>query len=356
MALILRVDGDRWRDHLKDVHERHPGLVPVAKGNGYGFGLHRLARKADWLGVDTIAVGTYEEVGEVEPRYSGSVLVLTPWRPFNPAPEDPRVVHTVGRPEDLQALAEHGASTGRRPRVVLERMTSMRRHGFTAHGLREAARTVARSGGVCLEGVALHLPLSKTSHVSEVERLMNDVVAAGIGSLDSASNRVVWVSHLTEVELTLLAHRYPEFEFRPRVGTSLWLGDRGALSVRATVLDTHPVQRGDVYGYRGRTAPRPGTILIVSGGTAHGIGLEAPTGDASLRSRAASIARGGLDAAGFVRSPYTVGGKHRLFAEPPHMQASMLFLPAGAPVPSVGDEIPCRVRFTATSFDRVEIS
>ena len=66
MALILRVDGDRWRAHLKDVLERHPGLVPVVKGNGYGFGLGRLARKAAWLGVDTLAVGTYEEVPEVE--------------------------------------------------------------------------------------------------------------------------------------------------------------------------------------------------------------------------------------------------------------------------------------------------
>ena len=100
----------------------------------------------------------------------------------------------------------------------------------------------------------------------------------------------------------------------------------------------------------------PGTILVVSGGTAHGIGLEAPTGDATLKARAASIARGGLDAAGLVRSPYSVGGKQRLFAEPPHMQASMLFLPAGSAVPEVGDEVDCRVRFTATSFDRVEIS
>jgi len=122
------------------------------------------------------------------------------------------------------------------------------------------------------------------------------------------------------------------------------------------VLDAHPVERGDVYGYRGRTAPRAGTILVVSGGTSHGIGLEAPTGDATLKARAASIARGGLDAAGFVRSPYTVGGKQRLFAEPPHMQASMLFIPAGATVPDVGAEIDCRVRFTATSFDAVEIS
>ncbi len=357
MALILRVDGDRWRTHLKDVHERHPGLVPVAKGNGYGFGLGRLARKAQWLGVDTMAVGTYEEIPEVEQRYDGSLLVLTPWRPGSPAPDNPRVIHTVGRIEDLKALAEHGSSTGERPRVALERMTSMLRHGFTAAGLREAVRLVAHDGGVKVEGVALHLPLAPrsrgTSHMNEVERLMNDVVAAGI---DKQGSRTIWVSHLTEVELELLAQKYPDFTFRPRVGTALWLGDRGALSVRATVLDAHAVERGDTYGYRGRSAPRHGTILVVSGGTSHGIGLEAPTGDATIRAKAASIARGGLDAAGLVRSPYTVAGKQRLFAEPPHMQASMLFIPNGTPVPAVGDEIECRVRFTATDFDQVEIS
>ena len=93
----------------------------------------------------------------------------------------------------------------------------------------------------------------------------------------------------------------------------------------------------------------------MSGGTAHGIGLEAPTGDSSMKARAATLARGGLDAVGFVRSPFTIDGKQRLFAEPPHMQASMLFLPAGARVPAVGDEVDVRVRFTATSFDRVVI-
>jgi alanine racemase len=359
MALTLYVDGDRWRAHLKDVLSRHPQLVPVAKGNGYGFGLHRLARKAAWLGVDTLAVGTYDELPEVTQRYDGSLLVLTPWRPFNPVVDDPRVIHTVGRVEDLAALAEQGRATGHRPRVALERMTSMLRHGFSAKGLREAGRLVADSHDVEVEGVALHLPLAKTSHLSEVERQMNDVVAAGVDKLAAEGHprsRTVWVSHLTESELVILAMKYPDFTFRPRIGTSLWLGDRSALSVRATVLDSHPVERGDTYGYRGRTAPRAGTILIVSGGTAHGIGLEAPTGEASLKARAASIARGGLDAAGFVRSPYTVGGKQRLFAEPPHMQASMLFIPAGAAVPDVGEEIGCRVRYTATSFDAVDIS
>jgi alanine racemase len=359
MGLTMYVDGDRWRSHLRAVHDGNPGLVPVAKGNGYGFGLPRLARKSEWLGVDTVAVGTYEELPELASRFGGSLLVLTPWRPHVPEPDGvdrERVVHTVSRLEDLQALTERGAATGHRPRVVLERMTSMLRHGFTARDLREASRLAAKRGGVRVEGVAMHLPLAKISHLSQVERLMNDVVAAGVADLGGTGSRTVWVSHLTRAELDTLSARYAEFVFRPRIGTSLWLGDRGALSVRATVLDTHPVERGDTYGYRGRTAPRAGTIMVVSGGTAHGIGLEAPTGEATLKARAASIARGGLDAAGLVRSPYSVDGKQRLFAEPPHMQASMLFIPAGSAVPRVGEEVDCRVRFTATSFDRIDVS
>ena len=46
MSLTLHVDGARWRAHLHGTLESMPGLVPVAKGNGYGFGLARLARKA----------------------------------------------------------------------------------------------------------------------------------------------------------------------------------------------------------------------------------------------------------------------------------------------------------------------
>ena len=345
MSLSLYVDGDRWRAHQRAVLESQPRLVPVIKGNGYGFGRARLARKAGWLGVDTVAVGTYDEVEHVTGRYDGHVLVLTPWRPFEPqVVYDDRVVHTVGRLDDLRALA----SRDDRPRVVLERMTSMRRHGFSARDLREAAGLLDRS--VRVEGVALHLPMGRGSHLSEVERLMTDVVAAGLPTTR------VYVSHLTDAEMASLSASHPEFELRPRIGTRLWLGDRSALSVRAHVLDAHPVERGDLFGYRGRSAPRAGTILVVSGGTAHGIGMEAPAAADTIRSRAVAVAKGGLDAAGFVRSPYSIGGKQRLFAEPPHMQASMLFLPHGAAVPGVGEEVDVRVRFTTTTFDRTLVS
>ena len=282
-------------------------------------------------------------------RFGGDLLVLTPWRPHgSDLPEalpPKRVIHTVSRLADLLALLDLQPDA----RVVLERMTSMRRHGMTADELRSAAKLLDRRPAV-VEGVALHLPLAAGAHLSEVLALVNDVVASGL-----APTRL-WVSHLTPRELTSLRTSYADFEVRPRIGTDLWLGDRDALRVTATVLDVHEVDRGDVFGYRGRTAPKAGHILVVSGGTAHGIGLEAPTGDHSIRARAATLARGGLDAVGFVRSPFTVDGKLRLFAEPPHMQASMLFLPHGPRVPAVGDEIDVRVRFTTTAFDRVVLT
>ncbi len=349
MSLTLSVDGDRWRQHLRQVADDVPGLVPVVKGNGYGFGLGRLARKSEWLGVDTIAVGTYVELPEVSGRFSGDLLVLTPWRPTGQVPPEGlppgRVVHTVSRLADLVALLERDPQA----RIVLERLTSMRRHGMSADELRVAAQLLHRRPAH-LEGVAFHLPLAAGSHLSEVVHLVNDVVAAGLPT------RTLWVSHLTAPELASLRTSYADFDVRPRVGTDLWLGDRGALAVTATVLDVHEVERGDVFGYRGRTAPKAGHILVVTGGTAHGIGLEAPTGDHSMRARAATLARGGLDAVGFVRSPFTVDGKLRLFAEPPHMQASMLFLPHGPRVPVVGEEIAVRVRHTIARFDRVAVS
>jgi hypothetical protein len=352
VPLQLTVDGERWRAHLRAVADAQPGLVPVAKGNGYGFGLGRLARKADWLGVEAVAVGTYEELPELADRYAGDLLVLTPWRPFaDPgtlaAKHAHRVVHTVGRLDDIEPLLDRQPAA----RIVLERLSSMVRHGFGADELAVATRLMAEHPTARLEGLAVHLPLAAGAHLAEVERVLAEAGSViGHGGIGQ-----IWVSHLTADELSRLRAGHPDVRVRPRIGTDLWLGDRSALSVTSTVLDVHPLAKGEAFGYRGRSAPRDGHLLVVSGGTAHGIGLESPMSGSGLRDRAATVARGALDAQGKVRSPFWVGGEQRLFAEPPHMQASMLFLPAGAAVPAVGDLVDARVRYTATTFDRVDI-
>jgi alanine racemase len=339
MPLSLHVDGPRWRRHLRSVVEASPGIVPVAKGNGYGFGVGRLARRAQWLGADLLAVGTYAEVPEVANRFDGDVLVLEPWRPFlrTDVLDPKRLIHTVGRTDDVAALGEQPETA----RVVLEGLTSMHRHGLRSDDLSPAGG----ARGVHVEGLALHLPLG-TGHVAEVERWLDR---------DAGVQRC-FVSHVNANELAELAGRHPGVEFRPRVGTDLWLGDRTALSARSTVLDVHRVGKGDRVGYRQRKIGKDGHVLVLSGGTAHGIAMEAPAPASSSRQRAVSVAKGGLEAVGRALSPFVIGGKQRWFVEPPHMQVSMVFVPSDVPCPEPGDEVDVQVRFTTTTFDRVDVT
>lgn len=342
MSLVLQVDAERWRGHLKAHAAAGPGLVPVAKGNGYGFGLARLAAEAAALGAGTLAVGSPEEVPAVA-DFPGDVLVLAPWRPDHPAPGpgEQRRVRTVAHLDALEALRGSGA------RVVVECLSSMRRHGIPAH---EVAALAPLLEGLALEGFALHLPLARPGgrpHVSEVTSWIERLRAAGLPV------ERLWLSHLTPGELAELRVRHPGLELRPRVGTALWLGDRGALRVTASVLDVRPLARGDRFGYRQQRAERAGTLLVVSGGTAHGVGLEAPKAGGGLAGRVKVLGAAVLSAAGWSRSPFRVAGRQRWYAEPPHMQVSMLLLPAGVTPPALGDEVEVEVRMTATAFDRV---
>jgi hypothetical protein len=92
---------------------------------------------------------------------------------------------------------------------------------------------------------------------------------------------------------------------------------------------------------------------VVAGGTAHGIGMEAPTPAASGRQRLVALAQGGLEATGRALSPYTIAGKKRWFLEPPHMQASLVLLPSSAQPPAIGDQVPVELRLTTAQVDQV---
>lgn len=351
-GVSLRLDLDRWRAHLTTVVDATPGIVPVAKGNGYGFGLGRLAAESTRLGLDTVAVGVAGEVDAVREQFTGDIVVMTPWRPDDDRArvllDDPRVITTVSRVEDLATIiALSGEGAGSRPRVILEVLTSMRRHGLPPEALAEVG---AHLDAIDFQGWMIHLPLLDTGRYLEAERLARAALAVAPGTL--------WISHLPAVEATTLARQLggagaDPVPLRLRVGTRLWLGDGGALTPVATVQDVHPVRRGDRAGYRQRRISRDGWLVVVAGGTAHGIGMEAPTPAATGRQRLIALAQGGLEAGGRALSPYTIGGRKRWFLEPPHMQASLLLLPASVPPPAVGDEVPVELRLTTALVDQI---
>jgi hypothetical protein len=344
-GVTLRLDGERWREHLRTVAGATPGIVPVIKGNGYGFGLRRLAEESATLGADTIGVGIPSEVGIVREAFPRDIVILNPWDPSsNLAREltrEPSVITTVSRPQDLEQLA----ASGDRPRVLVEVFTSMRRHGITLDQLGQVAGFLP---DVRFEGWTIHLPLHTDGRYAEAERLGHAALATAPGML--------WFSHLPAEETVAVARQLGGADADPvpvrqRVGTRLWLGDKTSRSTTATVLDVHEIKRGERAGYRQRVCPADGWIVVVAGGTSHGIGMEAPTSAKTVRHRAIAFATGSLAAAGLALSPYTINGKKRWFLEPPHMQSSQVFLPRRERPPRIGQEIPVELRLTTATVD-----
>jgi hypothetical protein len=337
VSFVLHVDGDRWRAaHDRFVADR-PGIVPVVKGNGYGFGRDLLCAESGRLGGDLSAIGSYAELPGALATFGRDILVMEPYRaPIHadlPDLANRRAVHTVTTPEDVESLRAANPDA----RVVVEGLTSMNRFGAPAP---EVAGLAADADAV---GVTLHLPLG-TGHVEEISRFVAAV----------PNVRDWYVSHVTREELSVLATRFPDNDFRPRVGTDLWYADPASYEVRAHVLDVRPVDRGARAGYRQRPVTG-GHLLVVSGGTSHGVAMESPSSAATARTRAIAIAEGVLEAAHRVRSPFTVAGTMPRFVEPPHMQCSLLALPAGVSPPDIGQEVTVRMRLTTTSPDTVVV-
>lgn len=338
MPLTLTIDRDRWTAHQRGLLAEMPGLIPVAKGNGYGFGLPLLARQATALGLDTIAVGIAQEVDQVRSGgWDGDVVVLNPWRPFDAFAStqlgDPSLIVTLSRAEDLHALATAHPGT----RVLLEIETSMHRHG-----LQPGEVSPDDLAAVRFEGWSVHLPADGS--LEEARRLTR-------AGLDVAAGPV-WVSHLSQADYRVL-HAELDGAARIRVGTRLWLGDKAAYRTTGTVLDVHPVRKGQPLGYHQGRAPRDGHLLVISGGTAHGVAMAAPVPQRSLRQRAVTLLEGTREAIGRSLSPYGIGGRKRDFAEPPHMHSSMVFVPGPDPHAQVGDEVPVTTRMTTVSTDEI---
>jgi hypothetical protein len=340
MALTLYVDTARWRAHQKTVVDQFPGIVPVCKGNGYGFGHERLADETTLMGADILAVGTTYEAARMKDLFGGDLLVLTPYRiGEDPVPLPDRAIRSVSSIEGVRGMV--GA------RVVIEVMSTMRRHGISAD---ELAKLHSAIDDIRLEGFAIHLPLDRTDGSNAVEEVFSWMERLRAARLPL---HTMFASHLRANELAQLQQQFPQTRFRPRIGTRLWLGDHEATEYRGTVLDVTYVAKGERFGYWQQKAAGDGHLVVVGGGTSHGVGLEAPKAVHGVMPRAKGVARAGLATVNRNLSPFMWAGKQRWFAEPPHMQVSILFLPDEVAPPSVGDELIAHLRHTTTQFDRI---
>jgi hypothetical protein len=99
VTIRLTVDRERWWAHATAVAASIEGLIPVVKGNGYGFGRHGLAIAAVELS-PVIAVGTVHELDGLPDGCTP--LVLTPT--LTP-PDSTEVVLTVASQHHIDALA-----------------------------------------------------------------------------------------------------------------------------------------------------------------------------------------------------------------------------------------------------------
>ncbi len=311
MALRLTAQRTAWDAHLGDLAAALSGaLVPVVKGNGYGFGratLHPVAARL----ADHVCVGTVYELDAVAAGVTPVVLTPTP-----APPSTTDVVLTVGTTTDVDALS------GWTGRVMIKLQSSMRRYGATPFELAGLV-AAARRAGLAVVGYALHLPLAGSDEDRVVE------VEAWLRHLQAGDE--VWLSHLQPHTFAALQQRHLQHRFRLRLGTALWQGDKSFLQLSADVMAVHPVSPGDRAGYRLTDVPGDGHLVVVTAGSAHGV-----------------------DALANGLSPFHFGRSRLPLIEAPHMHTSMTFAAAGTPCPTVGDRVDVQRPLIATMVDEIE--
>jgi alanine racemase len=313
MALRLNVQRAAWKAHVDAIAASVDGLIPVVKGNGYGFGRRTLHPLVKGL-ADYVCVGTIHELDHVGERVTP--LVLTP-SPTPPAPTTGIApILTVGSTGEVAALAAW------RGRVVVKLQSSMRRYGASPSEVDDVVDAAAATG-LDVTGYALHLPLAGTDldRVAEVEHWLTRIDA----------RRPLWLSHLRPPSYADLRARHPDRQFRLRLGTALWHGDKSFLQLSADVAAVHPVRAGDRAGYQLSEVPGDGSVVIVTAGSAHGVSA-LPDG----------------------ASPFHFARSRLRLLEPPHMHSSMLFVPSAAQCPAVGDRVDVQRPLITTLVDEIE--
>jgi len=307
------VNRQAWLDHVRLTASQHETVLPVVKGNGYGFGRPILFEQAAHL-ADHVAVGTVYEATDVPP--SLTPVVLTPAGTHLPSSLSAHAVLTVGSLDHVAALRSHNWQGS----VLIKLQSTMQRFGVAGNEL-AALQSACTNASLNVVGWSIHPPLNndnqdRSGEVSCWMELLHD-------------NLPVYVSHITAEQIGSLRSQFPNRTFVSRLGTSLWLGDKSMMKLTAEVLDVHAVD-GGTAGYRSTALPGSGHIVIVGAGSAHGVNEIVGVG-----------------------SPFHFAQQRVALVEPPYMHSSMLFVPVGQPVPRAGERVDVQQPLTRVSADTI---
>ena len=271
-----------------------------------------LVRRAAPLSTE-LAVGTIHELPSIPGDHTP--VVLTPTLDATDSVR-PDAILTIGGDQHLARLG----ATSRR--VLVKIRSSMNRYGIDPA---DAPSLIARTeeAGHTVVGVSIHPPTVGTSadHAREITALLAPI----------DERHAAWVSHVDVDDYDSLRAASPDREWRLRLGTALWHGDKSHMKLVADVLDARQVRAGDTVGYRGTRIDGDGTLLMIGCGSAHGI---APLDN-------------GL-------CPFHFGRRRLELVESPHMHTTLVVAPAGQPTPAVGDFVDVQRPLIGTRPDIVE--
>ena len=300
MTLRLSVDSKSWHLHIHDTAKSFGDLIPVVKGNGYGFGRSTLMSHAASLAKE-IAVGTVFEAHDVPATCTA--IVLTPAGVELPETLPATAILTVG---SAQHVANLRLNSWRGP-VIIKLRSSMNRYGADATELADLKDAITNSGLIQV-GWSIHPPLdgNASDHLAEIKNWM----------LQISSDLPWFVSHIDASGIKQLRQEFAKNKIRARSGTALWLGDKSMTHLTADVLDLRTINQGDTAGYRNVKIKQDGTIAMIGAGSSHGVNL-----------------------VGSELSPFHFNQKRLELVEPSHMHTSMVLIPVNDKLPKVGDYV-----------------
>jgi alanine racemase len=302
MSLRLSVDNDAWQSHVTATARLLGDLLPVVKGNGYGFGRANLMPRVVSLAPD-VAVGSVHELVDVPTTLRPFVLTpigsgvladptsLTLLRNRNDA------VVAVGSKRDLDVLK----SIDMKHSVIIKVESSMHRYGVPASFANELRKLAERAGHRVVAWSA-HLPLSGNDEdrMAEARRIADSL----------ATDIPLHVSHIGGAAVRLRSE--VNHQVVVRAGTQLWLGDKSMISLHADVIAVRTTA-SNTAGYRATVVPTGARLVMVGCGSSHGI----------------TALDDGL-------SPFHFAKRRLDMLEAPHMHTTMLTV-TEEPCPNEGD-------------------